>query len=111
MNPVDGGQSGRLLLAVGIVAYLIVLTVCQAGIGFRPEAAAKATSILVMMLILFPLGGLFLFGLEAAEGIVSGMPRAWYAYCWSEMKRNWRGIVGAGLLAIALLAVLAAATA
>jgi hypothetical protein len=108
MNPFDANRSGRLLLAAGIIAYLVVLAVCQTGIGIRPEAAAKATSILVLMLILFPLGGLVLFGLEAAEGIVTGTPRTWYAYCWSEMKRNWMGIVGAALLVIALLALAAA---
>jgi hypothetical protein len=109
-KPLYSNRLGALVLTAGIALYLIVLAVGLAEIGVRPKVAAQAVSVLVVLSILFPLVGLFLFAVELVEGVVTGTPVAWYRYTLSFMRQHWMPLVGCALLAIPLLAILAAVT-
>jgi hypothetical protein len=107
ITPFDASRSGRLLLAAGIILYLIVFGASATLLGFESKAGARVLGVLIVP-VAFAGMILLLVQFTLFVGIVIGVPWLSLASGLSLIKRDWMTIVGCTLLIASLCATLAA---
>ena len=109
MTPFDASRSGRLLLAAGIILYLIVFGVGAALMAFESNAGATVLGVLIVP-VAFAGVALLLAQTMLFVGIATGVPWLSLASGLSLIKRDWMTMAGCVLLIASLCAALAAVT-
>ena len=105
----DLNKPGKVILAVGVISYVLAIAICLALAAFGSEFTNSRP---FMLLVIVPfVSPVLLAGLAWTSfwvGTISGVPLVSFTYAFSAMKRNWRSFVGGLLLASVFIAAMSA---
>jgi hypothetical protein len=103
----DASRPGNVALQAGLLIYILAMVLSAAAANTGASTAMAAFRSLVFVPIDTMIGAVLLAPVALLVfliGLIFGVPYLSFTYCYSGMRRYWRGLVGALLLASVVIA-------